>query len=691
MNKSVFSGLLIFLHLFIFGQEEGPLPCATDLMHQQLLDEYPNLQAPIYEASQRLEEFTETFLPNQQRNGDPYIIPVVFHVIHNFGPENISDEQIYDAIEQVNIQMRKKNADTVAIVSQFRDIAADTEIEIRLAQLDPDGNCTSGITRHVSGLTMIGDHSVKDIVQWPPDKYLNIYVCNQAASLAGHAMLPGAADTVPEWDGIVMQHSYVGTIGTSNDFRRTVVTHEIGHYLNLQHIWGGNNVPNYFYLPVAQPENCDHDDGVEDTPLTIGWQSCDLNGTSCGSLDNVQNYMDYAYCALMFTEGQKERMHACLNSPIANRNNLWTEENLIATGVKDYTPTLCEARVSASKQVVCVGESISFSDISFHGVNSRTWTFEGATISSSTDSVVVVTFNEVGLFSVSLEVSDGTDTKSVSLNDFIKVIPEKGTQAGLSEDFESVSVFNSRWVVEHPSRPLNWEIADVGFQSNRSLKLANNNSERGANYTFYNLPVDASDLTSFELQFDVAFARNAPTNSDFLRIEVSTDCGDSWTIRRNISSSDLSAVGVLDNTEDWAPTSDEDWKRFNVTNISSNFLTENLMVRFYFNSNNGNNFYIDNIMMGPPGSLSTVNEMVNNELVLYPNPNTGSFTLKGLEPGSNYQLKVLDVLGKLVHEGSFKAQGSAEIMHLNGLPQGVYMFEIANEKLTHRTKVIIRH
>lgn len=260
---------------------------------------------------------------------------------------------------------------------------------------------------------------MKSLIHWPPNKYLNIYVCAQAAGLAGHSMLPAAADTIPEWDGIVMQHSYVGTIGTSEYFRRTVLTHEIGHFLNLQHIWGGNNVPNYYYLPVSDPGNCAYDDEVSDTPNTIGWQSCNLSGTTCGDLDNVQNYMDYAYCGRMFTEGQKARMHACLNSSVANRNNLWQPANLAATGTDDGTYYLCAAKFEADKRVVCVGDTITFSDLSYNGVQTRYWEINGATTNSTTDSIVKAVYSSPGKYTIKLTVGRDGEDVSVTRNEYI--------------------------------------------------------------------------------------------------------------------------------------------------------------------------------------------------------------------------------------------------------------------------------
>src|SRR5690554_2880247 len=418
-----------FLFLFslfvytVYGQE--PYPCETDQMNSQLFQNSPELQTKIIKSKEKLEAFTEAYVQQvaSERSDATYIIPVVFHVIHNYGVGNISEAQIHDGLRLVNEQFRKRNADTVEIVNAFKDLASDTKIEFRFAQLDPDGNCTNGINRIYSPLTNAGGHVIKDLIQWPPNQYLNIWVANVVGtSLAGHCIMPPVADTIPEWDGIAIQHSYVGSIGTSTPHKRTVLTHEIGHYLNLYHIWGGNNVPGFYYLPVGDASNCDHDDGVTDTPNTIGWSSCNLTASSCGSaLDMVQNYMDYSYCSLLFTEGQKQRMRATLNSPVANRNNLWTEENLIATGVIDGFNPLCKADIIVSKKLVCLGEEVTFSDNSFFDVTSRNWTFEGANISSSTDSTVTVQFQTLGKHNVKLSVARGTETIDSTFVDFIEV------------------------------------------------------------------------------------------------------------------------------------------------------------------------------------------------------------------------------------------------------------------------------
>lgn len=674
--STFFFACVLFSNL---GFSQGPIPCGTDEMHQQLFLEHPEYNVGIQRAYERLQTFTAHYLEQETpKSGDPYIIPIVFHVIHNYGAENISDAQILDAVKQLNSQFRKLNPDTSEIVPLFKSRAADCEIEFRLAQLDPDGNCTSGITRTVSPLTKIGDHQVKSLIHWPPNKYLNVYICNQAAGLAGHALLPSAADTIPQWDGIVMQHSYIGTIGTSDYFRRTVLSHEVGHFLNLQHIWGGNNVPDYYYLPVGQASNCGVDDEVEDTPNTIGWQTCNLNGQSCGELDNVQNYMDYAYCALMFTEGQKARMHAALNSPVANRNNLWSAANLIATGTDDQTAYLCGAKFTADKQVVCVGDTVHFSDVSYHGATSRLWNFEGGNATQLSDSLPAVVYTNPGTYDVSLKASNGTDTVEIQLTDYITVLPAQGAIAGIDQGFEYPQHFYDNWILVDRGTPYNWDFTATGFNSNQSFKLNNFDSPISTTFEFYSHPFDASDLNSLAIKFDWAYGRIEGSEVDYLEVAVSKDCGESWYIVKNyVGASSLKTVpGFVEGP--FIPTDASQWKQALITNTPPSYLVENTLVRFKFDNKGNNTIFIDNIQIGDPAELTTP-ELWKQHVSVYPNPASDQLHFKLMENHQVQKIEVFDLTGKLIHTFSSIAQTADFALDVNTLNSGFYLFKMEGQ------------
>lgn len=250
--------------------------CATDIMRRKAIGRNPFL----IEAERNYEQLIQDKIMELRTNRDGeteavLYIPVVFHVIHNYGPENISDEQIYDQMFVLNRDYRKLNNDTINIVQGYDTIAADIRIEFRLATKDFMGNCTNGIERIPSIETYVGDNGSK-LNQWPRDRYLNVWtVASMENGVAGYSQYPSSVidNFMARADGVIILHNYIGRIGTGSEAFSRALTHEIGHYLNLSHPWGDTNDPGV---------GCG-DDGVEDTPETAGYTSCDLYNYSCNS------------------------------------------------------------------------------------------------------------------------------------------------------------------------------------------------------------------------------------------------------------------------------------------------------------------------------------------------------------------------------------------------------------------------
>ncbi len=277
------------------------------------LDELIEQDSTIRFNMDSIERFTRQVLSQPSRSSvDLITIPVVVHIVWNQAAENISDEQIYSQIDVLNEDFRRLNSDTNSIWPQ----AADSEIEFCLAAVDPDGFPTCGITRTQTDETSFGSSgdpvkfsSSGGIDAWPSSDYLNIWVCDLSGTLLGYAQFPGGAAAT---DGIVVDYYNFGRIGDLDpdfDLGRTA-THEVGHWLNLRHIWGDGP--------------CPFDDFVDDTPTSNAPNyGCDIGSIACGSEDMVQNYMDYSddFCMNLFTEGQKDRMRA-LFSPGGNRFSL---------------------------------------------------------------------------------------------------------------------------------------------------------------------------------------------------------------------------------------------------------------------------------------------------------------------------------------------------------------------------------
>jgi PKD repeat protein len=675
MKKHINILISIFLPVLGWSQQF----CGTDEMHQQLYAADSGLHQKIRDNHNWLTEFTNQYVREHydSRQTITFTIPVVFHIIHLNGPENISDAQIYDQMRIINEDYQKRNADTAAVIAAFKPIAANCEIEFKLAKIDPDGNCTKGITRHVDGRTLTGTHNVKEIVHWPPDQYLNIYVCAQAAGLAGHALVPSAADTISQWDGIVIQHSYVGDIGTGDPSRSVVLTHEIGHYLNLYHTWGGNNVPGYPYLPVAQPDNCDYDDDVADTPNTIGWQTCNLSHQSCGSLDNVQNFMEYAYCPAMFTNGQKLRMHATLSSPIAGRNNLVSATNLLATGV-DLPDALCAVDFRAENTILCTGQSVQFSDQTYHSATGWQWHFEGGTPSTSTDQHPMVTYSNPGIYTVKLWATDGNSADSLTIENYIRVLPSPGMSTSIVETFDPhVTLENTQFFTPNAG----WQITDAtGKNSQKSIMVDNLGQPSGLLYDFISEPINFSGVSGLAISFDYAFAQTATNNQDKLTLLTSSDCGQSWTVRRIIQPTLLNTAGSPITTT-FVPT-DEQWQT-STTTLSNSLWVNNLQVMFRFQSGGGNQLYVDNINFFDPAQVGIEEE--DNQVRIFPNPVAQEFTVihGQIEPT---RLELLDITGRLVVQ---KMISSGETLYIGQLSQGVYLLNVYREnQVWHQVKLI---
>lgn len=677
---------LLFFPVLVFGQSsETEKHCGTDEMHQELFLNHPEFNQGILRAALKSEQFRNQFQFSREERTGPYIIPVVFHVIHNYGPENITDAQIYDAIRVVNENYRKQNADTVDIIPAFQSIAADNEIELRLAQLDPNGNCTKGINRIQSQLTYTGDHQVKTLIHWDPSKYLNVYVVNNAAGLAGHALVPPAADTIPQWDGIVIAHDYVGSIGTSNYLRSVVLSHELGHYLSLEHTWGGNNVPGYFYLPCADPGNCAFDDGVTDTPNTIGWQTCNLNGASCGNVvDNVQNFMEYAYCARMFTEGQKLRMHACLNDTIADRNNLWSPGNLTATGTNGFN-NLCAADFSANKLIICEGDSITFTDESYHGIVSRTWTLNGGTPNSSNDSVVTVTYNSAGVYDVSIIASDGVSPVALTKTNYITVVPAIGIPGPIQEGFETTtSLPSSDWYIKNTQQDAAFEITNTAASSGtKSVMLDLTNVEDGNIDELFSRTYDVSALSNVQISFRYAFTnRDSVPQSNVVKVWVSNDCGNTWTVKKQVGGTNLNSAPGM-STGMYVPMA-SDWKTASVTNITASYLVNDFRIKFTYENVDGVALYLDDINISPNAFIG---EIEQGNLEIFPNPGDENLTVN-IPRNQEFSLVFYDLEGRKINEEKGNWGVGYKQFSTSNLSTGVYLIHLQSTDLQYSYRAI---
>ena len=296
-----------------FAQQRS---CASHQVYQKQIAEDPNFA----QKQRDIESYTQAYIASggsatqvgyAQRGAITYNIPVVVHVLYNTTAQNISDAQVQSQIDVLNKDFQLNNADTTKIPTAFKSLTADCKIQFCLAKRDPNGATTTGIIHKSTTKTSFGsdDGAKKSSTggddAWNSSQYLNLWVCNLGGGLLGYAQFPGGASAT---DGVVILYSAFGNTGTVSapyNLGRTA-THEVGHWLNLRHIWGD--------------ANCG-DDLVGDTPKqqtsnfgcpTYPHVTCS-NGTNG---DMFMNYMDYVDdgCMQMFSLGQRDRIYAVLQS-----------------------------------------------------------------------------------------------------------------------------------------------------------------------------------------------------------------------------------------------------------------------------------------------------------------------------------------------------------------------------------------
>ena len=297
--------------LLVCFSAHAQLNCRSTEYKAALIQKDPGLSVKI----QEIEAFTRQQLQhpasvtvNGGGSSGPTVImlPVVVHIVYNTSQQNITDAQVQSQIDVLNRDYSKLNPDTANIPSYFAGLAANCGFQFELAKVDTNGYATTGIIRKQ---TAVQAFSINDDIKssatggddaWDRDKYLNIWVGNLQSGVLGYSSVPGCEKNI---DGVTVLYSAFGTIGTAQapfNLGRTC-THEIGHWLNMIHVWGDAYCGN---------------DQVDDTPpqqqATYGNPSGII--ISCGNAPTgnmYMNYMDFTddVGMHMFTIDQSARMH----------------------------------------------------------------------------------------------------------------------------------------------------------------------------------------------------------------------------------------------------------------------------------------------------------------------------------------------------------------------------------------------
>jgi len=400
---------ILFLSISILAQK----PCLQAERHIQMMESNP-------EYLQNHLELEDLILDAQidhsqfKMMDDPLLtIPVVFHVIHQGGSGNIPNQSIYDAINLLNSAYRN-------LAPYGPNSGTDINIEFCLANVDPNGIPSTGINRVMSPLA---DHNsdteeilLKDLSRWNPYLYMNIWTVPSINndSIAGYSYLSSAHGF--NVDGIVLDAEYI----SNNNDNIVVLAHEVGHYLNLYHTFEQGCTNSDCLVEGDRVCDTPPDNSVFEAPTCTSVNSCSTDADASNPEnpfindvnDQTQNFLDYSFfnCMYRFTDGQRTRMRTAL---LNTRSSLLQSP---ACGIS--SPLIANFQINGN---VCQSSSVSVQNTSTGSPTSFYWSFPGGTPANSTLENPSVSYPFEGNYDITLTVSDGTNTNTITKSNYVNV------------------------------------------------------------------------------------------------------------------------------------------------------------------------------------------------------------------------------------------------------------------------------
>lgn len=679
MTKQLYVLLFcLFGSILASGQGHHEVHCITDEILADQIKSNPSLLAK-QQASDAATLAYANSASKKSAGCDIRIIPCVFHIIHDNGTENISDETVDAYVKQVNDVFSFNNIDLNDLDTTWHRMATNMQIEMRLAQIDPDGNPTDGIVRVEDKGTAGAFDEIKELSRWDPDKYLNIWVVRTinypgiSGTVLGYAYFPFMEDEERTKSGIVIR---------SDVLNRATLPHELGHYLNLYHPFQGG---------CTTDEDCaTAGDRVCDTPpMFRSTSGCPNNANTCTNNtpdlpDMIVNIMDYSSCRSILTHGQKDRVDAVLAD---DRAELVSIDNLYATGVIDSSYSFGKpiADFSADVIEICEGDDVEFSDRSCTDIDQTDykWIFPSGVPSAAFTRDANVTYAKAGTYDATLIISNSSGADTLIKKALIKVTSAvSAIKAPFNSNFEDDGFPYDGWSSNAEGDETHWEITDKAARNgNSSLYIFNQSvSASDKEFTFSTPEIDLTTANVFQLNFDLAYARSSTTASERLEIYAVSTCKDANILRYQGSSFAMRTTDEILVTE-FIPTSSQ-WQTVTVDlNIVRSFTSVSFLFRFV--SNGDQNIYIDNLRIGDWAASVTETPAAN--LSLYPNPSTGTVKINGMHPFSDVNVNVRDLSGKLMMRWDGLKENEID---LSVLEKGMYLVEIETEKGNFTSQII---
>lgn len=578
-------------------------------------------------------------------------IPVVVHVVWNTTLQNVSDAQIQSQMDVLNADFRKLNADVSNTPGAFAGLTADCELNFCLAARTPGGAATTGIERRQTTTTSFGTNdNVKHtntggLDAWDATKYLNLWVCNLSGGVLGYAQFPGGPLAT---DGVVITYTGFGTMGTATapfNLGRTA-THEVGHWVNLYHIWGDDGT------------SCTGSDACADTPNQAdeNYGCPTFPAVSCSNGPNgdmFMNYMDYTddACMFMFTTGQKARAQALfvsggsrfslttsLGCVPPSGGSCGTPAGLSATSIAQTSATLNWGAVSGATSYNLqwkASTASTFTTVS--GLSGTAYNLTGLTASTSYDYQVQA-------------VCSGVAGSYSAASSFTTLA---GGGGGCADQYEPNNTNATAKVI-----PVNTAFtAQIATSTDKDYyKFSNTSATRAIKVDLTTLPFDY-DLKLYRGTALLGTSEAAGTTSEQIIYNTNT-----------VSSTYVAYV-------------------YGYNGASSNTQCYTLKV-----SLSATNWRLDGSTDGQVEEIELPVQFENAGFGLFPNPATNQLTVEvPMEAEADVQVSIIDPSGRaaLQQHRTLSKGDNQMLFDVHNLPNGVYFVQVRNGELASTRKLVV--